>query len=253
MSSIFQLADAEVSFGTLRALQGVSLAVEPGEQVCVIGPSGSGKTTLLGLLNGRRIASAGSVQTFGEEVGGMTARRLREVRRELAWVPQDLGLVPNLRVLQNVLAGRAGRLGFWGLMRRMAVTPMAEAEAVHGLLQRLGIPEKLYDRTDTLSGGQQQRVAIARALYQEPAAILADEPVASVDPGRARSLLQLLTTAAAEDGVTLVMSLHHVELAKEFFPRLIGLREGAVMFDKPAGETSDAELRELYALGEAQD
>ena len=250
LSTVLQLDDAEVSFGAVRALRGVSLTVEKGEQVCVIGPSGSGKSTLLGLMNGRRLTQRGSVKVFGESVEELTAKRLRELRRKLAWVPQDLGLVPNLRVLQNVLCGRAGRVSFWGLLRRLAMTKMTEAEEVRGLLERLGIPEKLYERTDTLSGGQQQRVAIARALYQEPAAILADEPVASVDPGRARSLLQLLTTVAKEEGITLVMSLHHVELAKEFFPRLIGLQEGRVVFDQSAAQTSAEELRELYAVGE---
>ncbi|MDP7308219.1 MAG: ATP-binding cassette domain-containing protein, partial [Roseibacillus sp.] len=112
------------------------------------------------------------------------------------------------------------------------------------------IPEKLYERTDTLSGGQQQRVAIARALFQDPVAILADEPVASVDPGRARSLLELLTGVARDEGITLVMSLHHVELAREFFPRLIGLQAGRVVFDQSADETTDRQLRELYATGE---
>ncbi len=127
---------------------------------------------------------------------------------------------------------------------------MQEAERVRGLLERLGIPEKLYERTDTLSGGQQQRVAIARALYQEPAVILADEPVASVDPGRARSLLELLTREAREEGITLIMSLHHVDLAREFFPRLIGLQAGRVAFDEPAGEVCSEKLRALYATGE---
>ena len=156
--------------------------------------------------------------------------------------------MPNLRVLQNVLCGRAGRTGFWGLIRRLALTRTEEAAAVLGLLERLGIPEKLYERTDTLSGGQQQRVAIARALYQEPAVILADEPVASVDPGRAHSLLKLLTTVAREEGVTLVMSLHHVELAQEFFPRLVGVRAGEVLFDKATEETSADELQDLYSV-----
>lgn len=250
MNPVFQFADAEVSFGGIHALRGVSLTVEKGEQLCVIGPSGSGKSTLLGLMNGRLLAQRGSVHVFGQEVAELTARKLREVRSELAWVPQDLGLVPNLRVLQNVLCGRAGRVGFFGLLRRMALTRMNEAEEVRALLERLGIPEKLYERTDTLSGGQQQRVAIARALYQEPAAILADEPVASVDPGRARSLLQLLTTLAKEEGITLMMSLHHVELAREFFPRLIGLQGGRVVFDQPASVTSEEELRMLYAVGD---
>lgn len=246
MSIDLQLVGAEVSFGAVQALRGVSLEVARGEQVCVIGPSGGGKTTLLGLMNGRHLARGGSVHVFGEEVARMTARELRAVRRKLAWIPQDLGLVPNLRVVQNVLCGRAGERGFWRLMRSLALTRRVEAEVVHALLGRLGIPEKLYERAETLSGGQQQRVAIARALYQRPAAILADEPVASVDPGRARSLLQLLTTVAREDGITLVMSLHHVELAREFFPRLVGLRDGVIMFDKQADEAGADELRELY-------
>lgn len=231
-------------------MRGVSLTVEKGEQACVIGPSGSGKSTLLGLMNGRLVVQRGSVIVFGQDIAQLTARQLRRLRRELAWVPQDLGLVPNLRVLQNVLCGRAGQVGFLGLLRRLALTTQAEAEEVRALLERLGIPEKLYERTNTLSGGQQQRVAIARALFQRPAAILADEPVASVDPGRARSLLHLLTTLAREEGITLVMSLHHVELAREFFPRLIGLQAGQVVFDQAAEETTAEQLGELYAIGE---
>lgn len=234
----------------MRALRGVTLPVEEGEQVCVIGPSGSGKSTLLGLMNGRLIADSGSVEVFGQDLVQLTAGQLRQLRCGLAWVPQDLGLVPNLRVLQNVLCGKAGAVGFFGLLRRLALTRMEEAERVRGLLGRLGIPEKLYERTDTLSGGQQQRVAIARALYQEPTAILADEPVASVDPGRARSLIELLTREARQEGITLIMSLHHVELAREFFPRLIGLQAGRVAFDEAAEEVSSEKLRELYSMGE---
>ena len=250
MATVVQLTGAGVSFGGVRALRGVTFPVEEGEQVCVIGPSGSGKSTLLGLMNGRLMAESGSVEVFGQNLAQLTAGQLRQLRCCLAWVPQDLGLVPTLRVLQNVLCGKAGRVGFLGLLRRLVLTRMKEAERVRGLLERLGIPEKLYERTDTLSGGQQQRVAIARALYQEPAAILADEPVASVDPGRARSLLALLTREAREEGITLIMSLHHVELAREFFPRLIGLQAGRVVFDQSAEDVSSEKLRELYATGE---
>ena len=250
MATVVQLTGAGVSFGGVRALRGVTLPVEEGEQVCVIGPSGSGKSTLLGLMNGRLIADSGSVEVFGQDLVQLTAGQLRQLPCGLAWVPQDLGLVPNLRVLQNVLCGKAGAVGFFGLLRRLALTRMEEAERVRDLLERLGIPEKLYERTDTLSGGQQQRVAIARALYQEPTAILADEPVASVDPGRARSLIELLTREARQEGITLIMSLHHVELAREFFPRLIGLQAGRVAFDEAAEEVSSEKLRELYSMGE---
>ena len=122
----------------------------------------------------------------------------------------------------------------------------AEKERVHGLLKRVGIGEKVFTRVDHLSGGQQQRVALARALYQEPRAILADEPVSAVDPERARDLLELLTSIAREEGVTLVMSLHDVELARLFFDRVIGLREGRVVFD---GRASEVEVKDLYRLG----
>jgi len=245
-----QLTDAGISFGGVHALRGVNLSIAEGEQICIIGPSGSGKSTLLGLMNGRLLTETGSVEVLGQDLLQLTARQMRELRCGLVWVPQDLGLVPNLRVLQNVLCGKAGRLGFLGLLRSLLLTRMSEAEEVRSLLERLGIPEKLYERTDTLSGGQQQRVAIARALFQDPVAILADEPVASVDPGRARSLLELLTGVARDEGITLVMSLHHVELAREFFPRLVGLQAGRVVFDQSADETTDRQLRELYATGE---
>jgi phosphonate transport system ATP-binding protein len=156
--------------------------------------------------------------------------------------------VPSLRVLQNVLAGRLGGLSFLPSLRTMLLPSKREVRRVHEILERVGIPEKLYERTDRLSGGQKQRVAVARALEQDPAALLADEPVSSVDPARARDLVRLLTEISRERGLTLCMSLHNVEIAREYFPRLVGLRHGRIAFDRPAAKIGDPEIRALYTL-----
>jgi phosphonate transport system ATP-binding protein len=153
-----------------------------------------------------------------------------------------------LRVIQNVVSGRLGRRGFWSAVRSLTFPAAADVGRAHALLERVGIGDKLYARTDTLSGGQQQRVAIARALFQEPDALLADEPVASVDPARARDLIRLLTELAGERGLTLIASLHNLDLAREFFPRIVGLRGGVKRFDGASSGLDARTAGELYAL-----
>ncbi|MBT7011568.1 MAG: ATP-binding cassette domain-containing protein, partial [Planctomycetes bacterium] len=143
---------------------------------------------------------------------------------------------------------RLGRHGFFGVLRRAVRPPKAELLEVHALLDRLGIAEKMFHRTDSLSGGMQQRVAIARALFQEPHVLLADEPVASVDPARAVDLLRLLRAVAEERQLPLVVSLHDVQLARACFPRVVGMRAGAVVFDAPTADVDTAAFEELYAL-----
>lgn len=242
---MFQLQKASLYYGSTRAIVEMDLKIEAGEQVCLIGPSGAGKTSLLGLLNGRRFPTEGEVAVEGQELSNLSGKELRKVRSRIAWVPQDLGLVPNLRVNQNVACGRVGEKGTWGLLRSFLAMSKGERDEIHELLKRLGVGEKFYQRTDHLSGGQQQRVAVARALFQNPKAILADEPVSAVDPERARDLMELLTTVAGEEGLTLVASLHDVALARRYFDRVIGLREGEVVFD---GQASEAEVEQLYRL-----
>ncbi|MGJ8726282.1 MAG: phosphonate ABC transporter ATP-binding protein [Roseibacillus sp.] len=242
---MFQLQKASLSYGSTRALAEMDLKIGAGEQVCLIGPSGAGKTSLLALLNGRRFPTAGEVVVEGQPLSTLSTKELRQVRSHIAWVPQDLGLVPNLRVNQNVACGRVGEKGTWGLMRSFLAMSKVERDEIHVLLQRLGIGEKLYQRTDHLSGGQQQRVAVARALFQKPKAILADEPVSAVDPERARDLMKLLTSVAREEGLSLVASLHDLSLARSCFDRVIGLREGEVVFD---GQASEPEVEKLYRL-----
>ncbi len=236
-----------LSYGGVKALSGVNLLIQPGEQVCLIGPSGAGKSSLLGLMNGRLLASEGEVLLNGEKLAELSGKRLRERRAGIAWVPQDLGLVANLRVNQNVACGLAARKGLLGLLRSLLVMGRGEKKEIANLLRRVGIEEKIFSRVDHLSGGQQQRVAIARALYQEPQIILADEPVSAVDPERAKSLVHLLTSLAGEEGQTLVMSLHDVSLARRYFDRVIGMREGRIIMD---GKPDEVGLEDLYRLDE---
>lgn len=236
------------SFGATEALHDISLEIETGEQVALIGPSGCGKTTLLRLMGTQIAPSSGTITQLGQTPGELAPGDLKKLRTRIAMIPQHLGLVPNVRVLRNVLNGGLGKMSLAQTARQMVWPRSAETRRVYNLLERAGIREKIYDRTDSLSGGQQQRVAVARALYQEPAILLADEPVSAIDPARARDTIQLLTRLSKEEGITLVVSLHNLELAKEFFPRLVGLRDGRMVFDSAPSELSDRECRKLYQL-----
>jgi len=250
----FVLNGASVRYGEHLALDTLNLRITEGERVALVGPSGSGKTTLLRLLNASVIPQSGTVNSLGVALSadaGSTAAGRRHQSR-IGLIPQDLGLVPNLRVIQNVVAGKFGTQGLLAAIRSVISPNQREREKAYTLLARVGIPEKLFERTDTLSGGQQQRVAVARALYQQPEALLADEPVSSVDPARALDTVSLLTSLAEEEGVTLVMSLHNLDLAREYFPRLIGLRSGQVAFDSPAAEVPEGAFEKLYELSEEE-
>jgi phosphonate transport system ATP-binding protein len=249
-AAAFTLRDVGVTLGGTEVLAGVSLDVAPGERLALVGPSGAGKTTLLRVLNGVTQPTRGEFRFDGVDLARLPAGELRAWRARVGLVPQDHALVPNLRVVQNVVAGKLGRRGFWASLRSLLRPGAADLAQAHALLERVGIGEKLYARTDTLSGGQQQRVAIVRALFQEPEALLADEPVASVDPARARDLLLLLTDLAAERGLTLICCLHDLGLARELFPRVVGLRAGRVVFDAASARLSDADFRALYRLEE---
>jgi phosphonate transport system ATP-binding protein len=249
---VFQLDRSGVCYGTFDAVAGVGLSVASGERVALVGPSGAGKTTLLRLLGASARATSGSVRVFGQDVSTLGPGGLRALRSRIATVPQHLALVPNVRVIRNVLLGRLGRQSLPGSVRAALMPGRERTLAVHAVLDRVGIADKLYQRTDKLSGGQQQRVAVARALYQQPDVLLADEPVSSVDPARARSLVQLLDGIAQEGGLTLVMSLHNLELARAYFPRLVGMRAGKVVFDLPAEDIHDAQFESLYALDDRE-
>ena len=242
---MLEFQSATLSYRDVTAIDSLDLAIAPGEQVCLIGPSGCGKTSLLGLINHRFKPTSGQVSVHGRDLATLNERNLRKIRAKIAWVPQDLGLVDNLRVSQNVACGRAAEKGFWKLLRSLVWMSRHEKKVILKVLRKVGIEEKIFTRLDQLSGGQQQRVAIARALYQRPEIILADEPVSAVDPERAKDLIELLTSLAKRDDKTLVVSLHDVELAKRYFNRIIGLRGGRVVMD---GSPDELDLETLYQL-----
>jgi phosphonate transport system ATP-binding protein len=227
------------------AVDDVSLNIRQGERVAVIGPSGAGKTTLFRLLNATLRPTSGRLWFDEVDLESLSGRRLRQLRRRIGTVYQQHNLVPQLRVIHNVLAGRLGR---WTLPKALLslMSPQERAVALMAL-ERVGIPEKLYTRTAYLSGGQQQRVAIARVLVQDPDVILADEPVSSVDPTLGRTIMELLGQLAESHKKTLVANLHAVSFALDFFPRVIGFRQGRVAFDLPSAAVTDKVLADLYA------
>jgi phosphonate transport system ATP-binding protein len=232
------------TYGTIEALQPVSLTVEQGETVAVLGPSGSGKTTLLSLIAGEVAPSSGVIRLHGVDMASL--RRGRELALAVGILHQQFDLVPHLSTLQNVLAGR---LGQWSFARSLVslVWPQERHLALEAL-ERVGVQERASVRAARLSGGEQQRVAIARLLLQDPALVLADEPVSSLDPARAEEIAKLLVATTGESGKTLVASIHLVELARRYFRRLIGLRGGRLVFDAPAEYVTDGMLEDLYDL-----
>ncbi len=231
-----------VRYGPREALAAVDLVVTAGERVAVVGPSGAGKSTLLGVIGGTIAPTAGAAAVLGYDLPRLRGRARRRVQRQIGVVPQSLRLVEPLRVVHNVNAGHLGR---WPLWRAAAslVAPGAAPEA-EAALRRVGLGGRARERTDHLSGGERQRVAIARLLVQAPSLVLADEPVASLDPARASAVLDLL---AGIDGATLVVTLHDVEVALGRFDRIVALRDGRVAFDRPSGAVTRAALDGLYA------
>jgi phosphonate transport system ATP-binding protein len=228
-----------------RALAGVSLEAAAGERIAVIGPSGAGKTTLLRVLGAALRPDEGAVELLGEAPWRLSAGALRKLRARIGTVHQSPPIAPRLRVVTAVLSGR---LGQWSTARALAaLVHPGDIAGAHEVLARFALEDRLFERCDRLSGGQLQRVGIARALYQRPDLLLADEPVSALDPTLADAALGQLVAQSRDTGATLVASLHAVELALRWFPRIVGLREGRVIFDRPAGEVDSAMLQALYA------
>ncbi|HEY6308347.1 MAG TPA: ATP-binding cassette domain-containing protein [Candidatus Angelobacter sp.] len=209
-------------------LNGVSLSVDSGEKVAILGPSGAGKTSLFRAINGFVPIRSGQITVDGVPLGGLHGKRLRQLRRHIAVVSQRHDLVDRLRVHQNVMAGALGRWSTWHALRfllRPRADELAEAE---NALRRVGIAHKLRERTSEISGGEHQRVAIARALVQQPTLLLADEPIASLDPDLSHQILSLLCQLAGETGFALFCSLHQQEYAYRYFDRVIRIHQGVI-------------------------
>ena len=234
----------KIYHGGVQALDNVSFTVKPGEFLAVIGLSGSGKSTLLRCINRLIEPTDGLILWNGVDVTNASQDEMRRVRRKIGMVFQHFNLVSRSKVITNVLAGRLGYTNpANSLINRFS---SADTEMALNQLERVGIKNQAYKRADELSGGQQQRVGIARAMMQEPEMILADEPVASLDPVLAHSIMQYLEKINKEDGVTVLCSLHFLDLVHRYADRAIALNEGKLMFDGHPKEIDDAKFKNIY-------
>lgn len=229
--------------GTL-ALDNVSMTVPTGQLLSLIGLSGSGKSTLMRHLNGLHKPTSGTVNVMGVEVSSASNRALRGVRRNVGFVFQQFGLVGRATCLENVLSGALGRLR--GPRYGVFSYPRSLRREAFDHLERVGLAPQAYQRADTLSGGQMQRVAIARTLMQRPQLLLADEPVASLDPESSHQVLELLLRVATEENMTVIVTLHQVELALGWAHRIVGLRDGRVVLDRDARGLTQVDVMEVY-------
>lgn len=246
MESAFLLRGVTKVFGGHRVLTDINLRIDHGEHVVLVGPSGAGKSTLIGLLNGSLFPTYGEIRMLGQNLARLSLSARRQIQRQIGTIYQQFHLVNNLRVVHNVNAGHLGR---WSFARALlSLFWPLDVDVAFKALEQVGIPEKLFEVTAHLSGGQQQRVALARALVQDPRVILADEPIASLDPERGRELMDLLRQLSRNTNKTLVTSIHSVEFAKSHFQRVVGLRDGRVAFDCPPDEITPAMIEALYRI-----
>lgn len=234
-------------------LKGINLSIEPGEMVALIGASGSGKSTLIRSISSLELIdknTRGSIALFDQavQVNGRATPEMRAMRRNVGVIFQQFNLVARLSLLTNVLAGRLGRIPAWrGLSGQFSREDKIKALQA---LERVGMADYAHQRASTLSGGQQQRGAIARALCQEARLILADEPIASLDPASAEIVMNMLSEINQKDGTTVVVSLHQIDHAFKHFERIVALKEGAVIYDGPVASIGQNDLAGLYGLEE---
>jgi phosphonate transport system ATP-binding protein len=228
-----------------HALKDIDLSVGPGELIAVIGRSGAGKSTLLRTLNGTLPISSGTAKVLECSLSNSPSQKdLRILRSKIGFIFQQFNLVKNLTALENVIHGRLSQIGL--IPSLFSLWPEADLHRAESALNAVGLNEKHRARVDQLSGGQQQRVAIARALVQEPQIILADEPMASLDPKLSRVVLELLSSFQKERGMTVLVNMHVLEHVREFAQRVIGMREGKIVFDGPVSALDQAAVARIY-------
>ncbi len=227
-----------------KALSGIGFSVDAPQVVAIIGPSGAGKSTLIRCINRLVEPTRGLIQLHDTDILALNRRELRRARRRMGMIFQEYNLVERLTVMENVLSGRLGYVSFWRAYRRKF--PPEDVRAAFELLERVGLAGYQDTRADALSGGQRQRVGIARALMQKPDLLLVDEPTASLDPKTAREIMRLLVELAHDRGTPALVNIHDVALAQAFSDRIIGLRQGAIVFDGTAGDVTEAVLTEIY-------
>ncbi|HJN50966.1 MAG: phosphonate ABC transporter ATP-binding protein [Pseudomonadales bacterium] len=226
------------------ALKGVDLEVPDGQVVALIGPSGAGKSTLIRCINRLVEPSSGQVFLDDEEVTALGSRRLRRTRRRMGMIFQEYALIERLTVMENVLSGQLGYVGFLrSYFRRF---PTETVQQAFQLLERVGLTEHYDKRADELSGGQRQRVGIARAILQQPDILLVDEPTASLDPRTSRQIMRLISELCSERQLAAIVNIHDVTLAQMFVARIVGLREGEVVFDGKPDDLTNEVLTEIY-------
>ena len=250
---IYSLDNVTKRFSSVVALDGISFCVEPGEHLAVLGPSGSGKSTLFRLLNATLRPSSGSLSFDGKNTAAMSSATIHGMRRRTATIYQQHNLVPSLTALENTLTGALGAWSIWHTLRNTILPTREDTDRAMHALELVSLAEKRNSRATELSGGQQQRVAIARALMQSPDVILADEPIASLDPELGRSILDLLVRIADEGKRTLIVALHSVEMAKECLPRLVALQQGKVFFDAAPPAIATDQWKCLYSFSASRE
>lgn len=229
--------------GTI-ALDGINLEVKTAEFIAVIGPSGAGKSTLLRCINRLIEPSEGSISFQGQRIDQMKAKELRQARSHIGMIFQHYNLVNRLSVLENVLHGRLGYMSSWaGVFNRYSEADKQDAIA---LLQKVGLDKEVYKRADELSGGQKQRVGVCRALAQKPKLILADEPIASLDPRSSAVVMDAIHRNCTEQGIACLVNLHQVETAKQYASRIVGIKGGKVVFDGPPQALTDYHTSLIY-------